>query len=387
MNPSLVTRSATPGRALSLIPNSYDNSTKVLAEARFGKFCRLLRPATRDKFLAAWPAHRNWKIQLRGHLADGEMFGWGFHDGILSWLLAEREPEAFLACLRMVGQEYITVDTNARAATLLEAVQQTAAVSGLKLKIVFTGGSNFEEEVIRPTAAALNVNNGINEVSISFSQAYNGDISRLTDALRLVSDLQIDVDCDSLTPAILLALTSLFTSNREIKSFSLRHQFFLQHELAEDYTAAICALLDAMKMQQRLESLDVAGVPQAGQEALGDVIANSRTVADLSISLHGDNCSSALAAALGQNSTIKTLCLHVVRLTDGMSPAIELFAGNKCRANCLTLETVAGRPAGWTGRTVRFRPNPPQCPAPHIQLDIQRPAMHRPRSVRLGAQQ
>jgi hypothetical protein len=225
----------------------------------------------------------------------------------------------------------------------LESVHSSAPISGLELFIELDDAAQPGTEVVELLAEALRLNNGLDTLQVRLGRNYVEGLAPLTEALRLVKDLKLEVRGVILSSETMMLLADLFSKNKEINRFELRHAFFLGPGPTPKYTAAMNIFLETLKAQGRLRRLHLDGVPQTGQVALGDFIVESQALTSLGVSLHGNACTPPLVDAFSKNTTIEYLGLNVTSIEDGMLPIVNLIADNLCSLERFTLETRRGR--------------------------------------------
>jgi hypothetical protein len=344
MNPAFPTRASTQNRPDSLIAGDaarvgVANSADKLAGVR-----RSLKHHTAEEFNRLWKENPGWQDQLR-RACNGESLNGGVQwgHGFATWLLLKREAAALIAWLHVVGSDTVDIYTRVCAETLLEAVRSTPRIAGLKVKIALDRIEQTDPEIMALLAAAFRVNNGLDTLTLSLDSMHRKSLATLIDAVCLIKGLNIEATGVDVAPEAIHLFADLFSKNREINSFSLFDPESAQTRRTSNYTAAVNSLLAALKGQTRLKYLHLGGVPQTGQKALGEFIAESQALTSLTVGLAGDACTQTLVDAFSKNTTISFLALRVDSIENGMLPLIELIAKNKCRPQQFTLATSCSR--------------------------------------------
>lgn len=327
----------------SLSAESAAKVNETIHDKKLHEFCCLLKHHTPDGFLSLFKENRTWQIQLKRFFSGNSVNEVRWCDGLATWLLSNRETEAFIACLKMVGTEEIKIDSKSRAETLLEAVRSQTPISGLELVVELDDAAQPGTEVVELLAGALRINNGLDTLKVRLGRNYVQGLAPLTEALRLVKDLKLEVHGFILSSETIMLFADLFSRNKEIEWFELHHAFFLGSGPMPECTAAMDIFLETLKAQGRLRHLHLDGVPQTGQAALGDFIAESQVLTELDVSLHGDACTEPLVDAFSKNTTIECLRLNVTSIEDGMLPIINRITDNQCSLEHFSLETRCGR--------------------------------------------
>jgi hypothetical protein len=324
-------------------------------------YVHLLKNHTLDDVLGLLEEKPRLTRLVMGFLKDGIMpMKIKDERRLLEWFLFNQEPDIFLACLALAKIDSLVVNKKNEARTLLEAVQSREFTASVNLTFECTHdnlyygmfGAGPEEEpdefpdheLMDLLSAILRVNNGLKNVSIVFDANSDEYLVKLTQALACIENLEFEASSSRVTLNQLGILTEMVSKNDHLKSFRVN---LTPKDASPDnrYThdSAVNLFLKSIDGQQRLEHLFLHGVPEAAQNALGDLIVRSERLTRLDIALETTNVKQPLLIGLCQNTAIQSLTLKVANIEDAMLPLINLFADNRLGVREFKLETVSSR--------------------------------------------